>query len=508
MTPDVGDILQLVTKRTPEGDDLIKRAYAFAQSAHEGQKRYSGEPYFIHTFETARTLAEIGVSPTTIAAGFLHDTIEDAEIDPEDIRKAFGDEVLFLVEGVTKLDRVRYRGAKRHNESLRKLFVAVSQDLRVIIIKLADRLHNIKTLDHVPEEKQIRIAQETLDIYAPIAYRLGIRKLSRALEDNAFKYVCPDEYQETIDLLKEHKSTDEKRLSKFIRSLQKTLASHSITTARIDYRRKGLYSLWKKLKRKDKNIDKIYDIAAVRIVVPTISDCYKTLGIIHNTWRPLPGRIKDYIGFTKPNGYRSIHTTVFIGDGNIVEIQIKTEEMHQEAEYGVASHLAYKEGKNTKKASPNWDWINHLLPRKKQAHDNHPSQPDDVHNDDDIPQWIKELVVYQNEQKEPEHLEQAKGDFFEFRIFVFTPQGDVIDLPIGSSPIDFAYAIHTDIGNHINSAKVNGKMVSLDTPLQNGDIVEIVTRESREPSTKWLDYTKTTLAQRRIRSATGTTKKK
>jgi len=511
-TPKVENILNLMHYRTSEYDELVQRAYMFAEEAHTDQKRYSGEPYFIHVFETAKILADIGMSATTIAAGLLHDTIEDAEVDPETLKKEFGDEVCFLVEGVTKLEKVRYRGATRHNESLRKLFVAVSQDLRVLIIKLADRLHNIRTLEYVPEDKRERIAMETLEIYAPIAYRLGIKKLSRALEDNAFAYVYPDEYQNIVDLLKERKDADEKQLKKFIRSLNKTLAENGMRDAKIDYRIKGLYSLYCKLKRKKTHIGKIYDIAAVRIIVPTVADCYSVLGVLHSVWRPLPGRIKDYIAFTKPNGYQSIHTTLFIGDGSIVEVQIKTEQMHREAEYGVASHILYKEGVTQKKQShPSMTWINHLLPQKRRdnghTYDDMTENLHDLASNADVPSWIKELVDYQHEYYDHANMEgEMKGDFFEHRIFVFTPQGDVIDLPVDSSPVDFAYAIHSDIGDTLDGAKVNGKLVSLDTSLQNGDIVNIITKPKNKPSTKWLDYTKTTLAQRRIRQATGTQK--
>ena len=497
--PDVSEILDITQNRSPEGDKLIKKAFSFAQNAHEGQTRYSGDPYFIHLVETAKNLAELGMSPTTIAAGLLHDSIEDAEITPQELTSKFGDEISFLVEGVTKLDKIRYRGTKRHIGSLRKLFVAISQDLRVLIIKLADRLHNIETLKYVPQDKQKRIAVETLEIYAPIAYRLGIRKLSRALEDGAFPYVYPKEYTETLDLLTSRKNTSDKNLEKFIRTLRKTLAENNMRNAQIDYRMKGIFSLYKKLKRKGKDIEKIYDIAAVRIVLPTVADCYRALGIIHGVWRPLPGRIKDYIAFTKPNGYQSIHTTVFCGDGSIIEVQIKTEKMHRDAEYGVASHIYYKAGK--KKKNNSFAWITHLLPNNKQniSHDASLSKASKA----DIPTWIRDLVEYRDDNLEEQNIQkEIKGDFFEHRIFVFTPLGDVVDLPIDSSPVDFAYAIHSDIGDHLSGAKVNGKLMSLDTSLKNGDIVEIITKKNVTPSTKWLEYAKTATAQKRIRNAT------
>ena len=491
----IEEILEVTQHRTPKGDALIQKAFEFSKEAHKEQKRYSGEPYFIHLTETAKNLAELGMSPSTISAGLLHDSIEDAHISSKTIQKEFGKEITFLVEGVTKLDKIRYRGSMRHVGSLRKLFIAMSQDLRVLIIKLADRLHNIETLKYVPKEKQKRIAMETLEVYAPIAYRLGIRKLSRALEDGSFPYVCPKEYKETADLLKLKHNTNDKSLKKFIRSLRKTLAVNDLRDIKIDHRMKGMYSLYKKLKRKEKNIEKIYDIAAVRIILPTIADCYKALGIIHNKWRPLPGRIKDYIAFAKPNGYKSIHTTIFCGDGSIVEIQIKTEKMHRDAEYGIASHISYKEGLKNKKQS--FAWITQLLPKR-----NRQDQYETAHSEsEDVPGWIRELVEYQHSLPDEKTHDKIKGDFFEQRIFVFTPIGDVVDLPIDSSPIDFAYSIHSDVGDHVAGAKVNGKLMSLDTSLKNGDIVEITTKQKVKPNRKWLKYARTATAQKRIKQA-------
>jgi len=491
----VSEILDTTHNRTPEGDALITKAYEYAQDIHKDQKRYSGEPYFTHLVATAKNLADLGMSPTTIAAGLLHDSIEDGSVKTSTIRKEFGDEIAFLVEGVTKLDKIRYRGTTRHVGSLRKLFIAISQDLRVLIIKLADRLHNIETFQFVPKDKQKRIALETLEIYAPIAYRLGIRKLSRALEDGAFPYVYPKEYKETVDLLKRERTTTDKSLKKFIRSLYVTLAENNLRDAQIDYRMKGMFSLYKKLKRKDNDIAKVYDIAAVRIILPTVADCYRALGIIHSQWRPLPGRIKDYIAFTKPNGYQSLHTTIFCGDGSIVEVQIKTEQMHREAEYGIASHILYKEGAKRKK-KPSFGWITQLLPKSS-------NKNTDELQSDDVPGWIRDLVEYQHENLEEDGVQnEIKKDFFEQRIFVFTPLGDVVDLPIDSSPIDFAYSIHSDIGDHISGAKINGKLMSLDSPLKNGDIVEVMTSHKVTPSRKWLEYVKTATAQKHIKRAT------
>ncbi len=488
------DIILALKEPTDSDIALITKAHDFAREVHKDQKRFSGEQYFVHLLATAYNLALLGMGANTISAGFLHDCIEDVNVQKETIEKEFGKEILFLIEGVTKLGKIRYKGSERHNESLRKLFIATSQDIRVLIIKLADRLHNMMTLEHVRPEKQLRIATETLQIYAPIAYRLGIRKLSRSLEDLSFPYVYPEEYTKTKQLLKEKSKATEHSLDKFQKSLHKTLAENNYSHIKMDFRTKGLYSLWLKLKRKDGDIEKIYDINALRVLVPTVSDCYQILGIIHGTWRPLPGRIKDYIAFPKPNGYRSIHTTIFTGDGTIVEIQIKTEEMYRESEYGIASHITYKEGKriNTK-AKTSFAWVKYLLQKRS----------DDTNTDDKsahTPQWIKELVEYQEHNKNNDlYEEDLKGDFLKERIFVFTPKGDVVDLPIDSTPIDFAYNIHSDIGDKAVGAKVNGKYTTLSTKLHNGDIVEITTRSNEKPNLKWLDFTKTAIAQRHIR---------
>ena len=502
----VQDIIRLISSPSNNEIDIITRAYDFAKKAHEGHKRYSGEPYFIHVFETAKILAEFGMRGNTIATGLLHDTIEDTGIKPEEVEKEFGTEILFLVEGVTKLGKVRYRGMDRHNESLRKLFVATAQDVRVIIIRLADRLHNIRTLEHVPERKQIRIAKETLDVYAPVAYRLGMQRMSRELEDGSFPYVHPEEYKEIKDLLNKQRMEKRENLIRFHKSIIKTLTENDkVLFKKINYRLKGMYSLYLKYLRKNKDINKIYDILAIRIIVPTIADCYNVLGIIHGSWRPLPKRIKDYISFPKPNGYQSLHTTVFTGDGSIAEIQIKTEEMHREAEYGIASHLTYKDGSMRNEKG----WISRLIPfgwtNEESISKDKTPLPVDANK---IPHWIKEILendIYTNSGQE--FVESLKGDLFEHRIFVFTPKGDVIDLPLNATPIDFAYAVHSDIGDRTSGAKVNDKMVSLDRVLENGDTVEIQTRNSSKPSEKWLRYAKTSLAQRKIRSSLAKNKK-
>jgi len=476
-----------MVRATSEDVAMVKKAFAFVEQAHQGHLRQSGEPYLRHLTETAKILAEIGTSGTTIAAGLLHDTIEDRGVDRAVIVKEFGEEVAFLVDGVTKLGHLKYKGVDRHNESLRKLFVAMSEDIRVLIIKLADRLHNMQTLSYVPKEKQKRIAEETLQIYAPIAYRLGIRKINRELEDLSFPYVYPKEYEEVRKALKEQPINRNDSLEKFSRSVKKALAKEGLTKAKTEYRVKGLYSLYQKYIRYDKEIDKIYDISAMRILVNSVAECYQALGVIHGRWRPLPRRIKDYIAFPKPNGYQALHTTVFIGDGNIVEVQIKTGEMHRFSEYGIASHLAYKQG-----GKDVWAWIYALLPRKKVN-----SEKDSLK---DLPKWVSELATYDEPSKDLELFQKGLvSDFFNHRIFVFSPKGDVVDLPVDSTPIDFAYSIHSDIGDKMTGAKVNSKLVSLDTRLHNGDIVLIMTSDNAKPNRKWIDMAKTSMAKRHIR---------
>ncbi len=453
---------------------LVERTYAFAEAAHKSQKRYSGDPYFIHVAAVGYTLAEMGMDATTISAGLLHDTVEDAHVSEEDIEREFGKEIRFLVDGVTKLGKLKYHGVERHVESLRKLFVSTAKDLRVIIIKLADRLHNVSTLRHVPKEKQKRIALETLEIYAPIANRLSIGKIKGQLEDYAFPFAYPEKYEELQGILRDNQNKDnEKRLEKTYRSIQVELASGGILNVHGEYRIKRMYSLYKKLVEHDMDMGKIYDLSAIRVIVPTLADCYRALGIVHSVFRPLPGRIKDYIAFPKPNGYKSLHTTIFTGDGGIIEVQFRTEEMNQEAAFGIAAHFSYKEGlarATNKKLSGKLGWV----------------------------QQISQLQ--QSVSASGEYLDELKGDFFGDRVFVFTPKGDVVDLPQDSSPIDFAYAIHSDIGEHTSGAIVNGKFVALDTPLHNGNIVEIITKKNAKPSPKWMEYAKTTFAKKCIRS--------
>lgn len=492
--PDLDSLAKIIRSMVnplPEDIASVKKAFAFVERAHQGHERLSGEPYLRHLVETAQILTELGAGGATIVAGLLHDTIEDAGVKREEVVKEFGEEVAFLVDGVTKLGHLKYKGVNRHNESLRKLFVAMSEDIRVLLIKLADRLHNMRTLSHVPKDKQKRIAAETLEIYAPIAYRLGIRKINRELEDLSFPYVYPKEYEEMRKTLKEQHKDREESLEKFSHSVIKALAKEGLTKAKTEYRVKGLYSLYKKYLRYDKDFEKIYDVNAMRILVDSVADCYRVLGVIHGRWRPLLHRLKDYIAVPKPNGYQALHTTIFIGDGNIVEVQIKTHEMYRYSEYGIASHLSYKENGYTKNVLA---WVYALLPKSKKPNGTSAIKSKDV------PKWISELATYTEPSKNQRLFrERLTSDFFSHRIFVFSPKGDVVDLPIDSTPIDFAYSIHSDIGDRMTGAKVNGKLVSLDTKLHNGDIVFIMTSETAKPNRKWLDMTKTSMARRHIR---------
>ncbi|MCB9810306.1 bifunctional (p)ppGpp synthetase/guanosine-3',5'-bis(diphosphate) 3'-pyrophosphohydrolase [Candidatus Nomurabacteria bacterium] len=504
------EIIALLNNPTDEDRKLVKKAYDYAAEAHKDHKRYSGDPYMIHTAAVGYKLAAMSMGPRTISAGLLHDTIEDTPVTSEDIKREFGEEILFLVEGVTKLSSVRYYGTDRHNESLRKLFVATSQDIRVLIIKLVDRLHNLETLNHVPAEKQLRIARETLEIYVPVAHRLGMGKLRKELEDLAFPYVYPEEALRVSESLSRRFGNAKEMLERERKVLQKRLADVGLINFQTSYRVKGMYSLYNKLTRKEWDIDVIYDLLAMRIVVNSVDDCYRTLGIIHELWRPLPKRVKDYIAFPKPNGYQSLHTTVTTHNGVILEIQIRTQQMHREAEFGVASHVFYKQPVvSDKQKEPSR--FSSLVPglfkpfsrRKTELEENLEETAKTPHYKK-IPRWISQIgQTYNTESEHPtsEFLEDAESDFFSNRIFVFTPIGDVVDLPVGATPIDFAYAIHSEVGDHTSGAKVNRKLVQLDTELRNGDIVEIETRKSAKPSPKWLHFTKTSLARKRIKIA-------
>ena len=490
------EIYDKVSGFDQKAKNLIRDAYFFAQEAHEGQLRKSGEPYFIHLVATAKNLADLGMDAKVIAAGILHDSIEDGVATEEQLLYEFGEEILFLVDGVTKLGRVRYQGMRRHNESLRKLFVATSRDVRVLIIKFADRLHNMSTLEHVREDKRERIATETLEIYAPLAYRLGITKLSKQLEDLSFPYVYPEEYKNVREVLKERSKQTIAKLERMDRSISKKLAANGMRKFRTTNRIKGTYSFFKKLDRKKGDADKIYDIAALRIIVPTVADCYSVLGIVHQNYRPMVGRIKDYIAVPKPNGYRSIHTTVFTGDGGLVELQIRTEAMHLDAELGAASHLGYKKREG---GDDNVDsWAVRLMGRFGGST---PAGNAPLKNPKEVaPGWVDSLADHSDNPESESFQTELKDDFFGHQIFVFTPLGEVIVLPEGATPVDFAFQVHSEVGNRMCGAKVNEKMVSLDSELNNGDIIEILTSKQGKPNIKWLDFVKTNEARRKIRS--------
>jgi GTP diphosphokinase / guanosine-3',5'-bis(diphosphate) 3'-diphosphatase len=509
----VKEILDAMQDHSPEDDVLIRKAYDFAQKAHENVKRYSGEPYFIHPAAVAKHLAQLGMDAPTVAAGLLHDLLEDSEIKEEEITKEFGPEVAFLVEGVTKLGKHKYRGAERHAESLRRLFVATSADVRVLIIKLADRYHNMTTIEHVPAHKRARIALETLEIYAPLADRLGMGGMKKQLEDLSFPAIDPDAYAHAVEVRKLKSKETEAGLARAQKELQKALARKNIQDFKTEIRMKGLWSLHQKLKRKNDDITLIHDIAALRVIVPTIDDCYTALGVIHSLWKPLPGEFKDYIAFPKPNGYRSLHTTVLTTDAGIVEVQVRTADMHQKAQFGIASHMSYKQlGKTANKGAferLSFPWIRDLVPallnmQKKEpavpAVSAHPSVK--APKNRPAPSWLAELAdAHGIDGESEEFVEGLKRDFFSHRVFLFTPRGDVIDLPTQSTPVDFAYAIHSKLGDHMAGVRVNGKLVSFDTKLHNGDIIEIIEKASARPTSKWLEYARTSLARKHIRTA-------
>ena len=467
----VKEILAERPKWTHDEMKQIERAIAFATIKHAGQTRYQGGPYVNHLILTGKNLAKLGMDTTTIVAGILHDTIEDTDTTKKELLDNFGEDVMFLVMGVSKLSKLKYTGLERHVESLRKFFVAMAEDIRVVIIKLADRLHNISTLEFVRPEKRQRIALETLEIHARLADRLGMGVLKAELEDKAFPYAYPKEYEQVKEILQTATSDTEKKIMDVLNSIKESLELEKVKVLKIDYRTKHLYSLFLKLKKYDLDISKIHDIIALRIIVPDVASCYKALGVIHSEYKPMPGRIKDYIAVPKLNGYKSLHTTILTKDGNTAEIQIRTKQMHEEAEYGIASHLHYKEiGKNRSQT--------------------------EIKNKTT---WTKDLLELQKQiEDREEFLHTLKTDFFSNRVFVFTPKGDVIDLPEGATPIDFAYAVHSKIGDKMSHAKVNGKMVSIETVLKRGDVIEIVLNKNGHPSHKWLEHVKTNMAKRHI----------
>ena len=450
---------------------LVEKAYRFSLKAHSGQLRESGESYMIHPLGVVLILAELELDLVTIIAGLLHDVVEDTPITLEEIKTEFGEEVAALVDGVTKLSRLDFTSREEQQaETLRKMFIAMARDIRVVLIKLADRTHNLRTLRYLNTNKQKEIARETIEIYAPLAHRLGIYMLKFELEDLSFRYLEPDEYFSLADKLAKKRREREHFIDRIIWILQDYLNEASIK-AEIQGRPKHLYSIYNKMKAQGKDLNEIYDLTAVRIIVDSVKDCYHTLGIVHTIWKPIPGRFKDFIAMPKPNMYQSLHTTVFAAENELVEIQIRTWDMHRTAEYGIAAHWRYKE---KTKSSQDLD--------EKLA-------------------WLRQLLEWQHDYRDArDFLKDLKGDLFTDEVFVFTPKGDVIDLPAGSVTLDFAYKIHTQIGHHCSGARVNGRLVPLDYQLETGDMVEVVTSKHGSPSRDWLTLVKTTQAKSKIRS--------
>lgn len=468
-------VIELIEKIKEKGLDKeinaehIRHAYEFADKAHLGQLRKSGEPYINHPFATAYKLIDMNMDETTVIAGILHDVPEDTQITLEDVKKEFGEEVAHLVAGVTKLGQVKYRGIERYMENLRRMFIAMAKDIRVIVIKFADRIHNLETLSSLPPNKQRRIAMESLEIYSPIANRLGMGEIKGNLEDLSFPYIYPEEYKWIQEKVIPFRRARQKILEAAIVDIKFILDDHQIDYISIHGRAKHIYSLYNKLLQHNRDFAKIYDLVAIRIIVPTISNCYECLGMIHQHCKPLKGRIKDYIAQPKPNGYQSLHTTIFTKQGEIMEIQIRTQKMHYEAEYGIAAHWSYKEKTDLK----------------------------------DKIAWVNELSKVMQEaptESEEKFLESLKLEVFQNRIFVFTPRGDVIELPEDATPVDFAYHIHTEIGDTCTGAKINDKIASLDTALKSGDVIEIHTDKKRKgPSSEWLSSVKTESARHHIK---------
>ena len=456
-----------------DGEALLAAAFDFAYQLHEGQFRATGEPYIIHPIAVADLLRDIGASPGVIAAGFLHDVVEDTDVIPEEIEQHFGAEVRALVEGVTKLGGIHFTNhTEAQAENLRRMFLAMASDIRVVLVKLADRLHNMRTLGALKPEKQQRIARETREIYAPLANRLGIGRLKWELEDLAFKILEPEAFRDVQQQVATKRSEREERLGVTVQLLRDRLAAVGLDGVEVSGRPKHLYGIWSKMQRQQKAFHEIFDVAALRILCPNLESCYRALAVVHDTFRPIPGRFKDYIGLPKPNGYQSLHTAV-IGRHRPIEVQIRTADMHQMAEYGIAAHWKYKEGGSPASAG-----------------------------DTERFNWLRQLVDWQKDdggQDSSDYLASIKEDLFDEEVFVFTPNGDVVGLRKGSTAVDFAYRIHSEIGNHCQGVRINDRLCPLATPLQNGDFVQVITAKAAHPSLDWLNFVATPTARNRVR---------
>lgn len=459
----------------PDDAGLVVRAFEFAYQLHSEQYRASGEPYIAHPVAVAGLLRELGGNSTMMAAGLLHDVVEDTDVTPDEIESIFGAEVRHLVEGVTKLSKFNFSSkTERQAENFRRMFLAMAKDIRVIVVKLADRLHNMRTLEHLKPQKQKAIAQETREIFAPLANRLGIGRLKWELEDLSFKYLEPHAYRKIQELVAERRQDREERLAQVSQILRQRLDEIGIQQVDLSSRPKHLYGIYQKMQRRNKEFHEIYDLAAMRIIVDTNEACYRSLAVVHDAFRPIPGRFKDYIGLPKPNRYQSLHTGVIGFHGRPIEVQIRTLEMHRIAEYGIAAHWKYKETGT--------------------------SDPTRIGADDDKFTWLRQLLEWQNDLKDAhEYIESVKDNLFDDDVYVFTPDGDVVSLSRDATPIDFAYQIHTEIGNHCAGVRINGQWRVLDTPLKNGDIVEVITQKNSHPSLDWLNFVVTPSARNKIR---------